>query len=90
MNFGLFLGQALLRTTENAVYASMKEIGSQDALLDLDDEEFAAAQEQIMKALRKDLLELRVALERVWFEAKPEDAREECLSIVEQADSEGH
>jgi hypothetical protein len=84
------LGQVLVRTTENAVYAVMKEIGGRDPLLDLDNKEFAVAQEQILRPLQKDLQELRVALERVWFEVKPEHEREKSLSLVEQADGEGH
>ncbi|KAF1913398.1 hypothetical protein BDU57DRAFT_532427 [Ampelomyces quisqualis] len=88
--FGLILGQALLRTTNNAVYAEMKEIGGRDALLELDDKLFSVAQEGILKALRKALQELRVAMERVHFWVEYEHEHEEYLSLLEQATGEGH
>ena len=88
VHFGLFLGQSMLRTTNNALYAALKEVGGREALLEMSLADFAAAQEDILKAVRQNLRELREALEQLFFSA--DDEQEGYLRLLEEADGEGH
>jgi hypothetical protein len=89
-NHFMFLAEAMQRTTDNAVYAELKRIGGRDSLLSLGSEDLIAAQESILKALRKNLLKLRGALEVVGWYTESEHEHEKYLEILEEANGEGY